>query len=451
MAILSQELIITNLQRGILLRDYLRYLGVLFNVLVFTFVSGCAVSMEQVDMGDDRVLSFDKIIGRQGSNWYTSEAVEVEAVTRSALSDSQDEQYHDAPVILRSSDILISQVHSGEITALAPFTDGYGVISGDISGKVILTVLDDPSRLDDDSSRPTRFKNTEIYDAGKPIAALSLSPDQRLLAIAYYSTLILYDLIDRTEISRMTRVSGRITALAWDPRGDYVAFGQANGDVFLWRKNAGQLSWMDSLRRLEAYVAATSPIVKLVFHPKGRSFFAAEKEGRIVLWRLVRTEEEIGLKNQQLNSEEKLEISAVKEEFAKLRTQIYDMNLAQGASEIHVAGTDGGLYRWKVRGLKFLKPVTVTKGSVFVVSEFSPVTLGSPFTYSLTASRDQRIKVWCSSGSLLGQSVLLHEPVSLLAVGARGTVVWGAQKGGHILVLDGRGGIKSLDFGLGCS
>ncbi len=136
----------------------------------------------------------------------------------------------------------------------------------------------------------------KLMQSKRPILAIALSPSERFVAVAQFSAVIIIDLQTKQIAHTMTQVGGRILSLAWDPREELLLLGRASGETFGWRLAGSSAAGRDSLNALEQYGnAGGSPIVRLAFHPSGRAFVSAEQDGRISLWRLLRTEKELGL------------------------------------------------------------------------------------------------------------------------------------------------------------
>ncbi|MCB0322313.1 MAG: hypothetical protein KDD69_02035 [Bdellovibrionales bacterium] len=292
---------------------------------------------------------------------------------------------------------LLHHVHEGQINALVVSSNGTRAYSGGQDGAVVVSemIAAEPTGLADAAHL---IRTASLLRGDKPILALALSPDESQLAVAQFSTVSIFDLKRRMLVARMTRVKGRILSLAWDPRGELVALGRANGDVHVWvvagdRAYAGE----NTTNALERYEAGSSPIIRLAFHPSGRAFFSAERAGGVMLWRLLRTEKELGLRDDAARVDRSgrgmtaLTVPGV-------TGAVEDMWLDRVNEELYVSTSDGLVHHWKVRGLKKLEPIQVGTAAQLNVQGIALERQGAETLRLLaTSGRGQRIQFWCPS------------------------------------------------------
>lgn len=400
-------------------------------------------------------------------------AAEVVGLDPSAINEPVMEREFDASYFGSIS------VHRGPINAIVSNTVGTKIFTGGQDGKVMITAL----VRDNGSGKASQyqFSSEQLIESSKPITALALSRDESKLALAVFSTVVVIDLKERKALSKLTRIKGRIVALAWDPRGESLALGRSSGDIYLWNFVSGKDAGEDSMRAVEVYEAASSPIVDIVFHPSGRAFFAAEQNGGVYLWRLLRTERELGLRD----------VNAVVDDdpsgkklvgVASMGEQFKGIWLSNSGDELIGAASNGTVRRWKVRGLKEQETVHMGSESASGVQgiDMPLAGKGSAETVGLfvSAGRGQRMKVWCRTNAidegkqktevsivapegagelaevapkldyhllagsgiqpLLGQSVLFQEPLDLLRIGSNLGMVWATERSGKIVVFDPR-------------
>lgn len=389
---------------------------------------------------------------------------------------------------VQGHEIFRYSIHAGPVNALVLSQDGRTVFSGGDDGKVFICTLHDRvfgehSNKGSGASagRSPFVQRDQLLESDRPILALALSSNERYLAVSQFSHVLVVDLSTRQVAFELSRVKGRIVALEWDPLGELLALGLASGDVFVWRISKGSAAGEDSLEAVEEYPGGVSAVTRIVFHPAGRSFFVAEKEGKINLWRLLRTEEKMGLRD-RFAAEDREQEGSERLHVADLPTRIEDLWIDQGGAMLFAAAGDGNVYRWKVRGLVLDGSFQAGKGAVVGMTGLNVAvpaskkkrgaqTDGSIAEMLVTVSRDQRIKWWCRSfgaesslssdgidkieglGSVLQTELLTDSPTtvrtarlleSVSGLNSVPSLLWAAEKTGNLLAFDPRLLFRSL-------
>ena len=323
------------------------------------------------------------------------------------------------------------KVHSAPINALVVTDNGQDVYTGSDDGSVVRTRMRPDGK---GSSAET------IFSGPRPVLALALSPNGKQLAIARFSVVFVLDLATHEVVSTQTTLEGRITALSWDPRGEYLAIGRSNGDVYLWSIGNSDSVSAD---RLESYRGSSTPIESIMFHPAGGVIFVAERGGKITVWRLIRTERESGMRDdaalidRDLAGKKKVILDVIK-------ARVEDIWLNQDGTRLFAAAADGQLYRVKVRGLLQQTSLLVSNVNLSGVSGAGPGVVekltGDRSIDLLAASgREARLQFWCANGeskAAIASSALLREPLSKIRLAANAPVLWGVQKTGNLMRFD---------------
>jgi WD40 repeat protein len=278
----------------------------------------------------------------------------------------------------------VKSSHDGSISALAVAKNG--IISGSEDGRVMLHRRGEAGQ----------YSHRTLAIGKRPILALSVSPDGHFLAVAQFSLVSLIDLRSFELVSQMTQVKGRILSLAWHPSQESLLFGRVDGNVFSW-KLADQIEYSyNSTSVLEVYETESAPVIKLIFHPSSRAFFAATQTGGMFVVRLKKTERELGIDNVRKNSGEIVEGKFVVR-FAKLPAQINDAGISADNAELYALSSDGLIYSWGIRGLIVSPTISLPKDSVATISRvgigLSDVKM--PFAF-ISTGRSLRIRFWCS-------------------------------------------------------
>lgn len=318
---------------------------------------------------------------------------------------------------------LLSEVSVGELasgatlTALAVSRDGLSAFAGASDGSVFLAELA-PGR---GRTGAGTVRVRTLAEGEKPVLALAASPNGRFLAIAKFSLVSVLDLTRMKVVFQMSRVSGRILSLAWDPRGELLAMGRANGDIFVWNLVNGPAAGQDSSDALETYEGADAPVLHLAFHPSSRAFFSGSQNGAILLWRLLRTERELGLRDEWADVDKQkrgTKLIVV----GRVPGRVEDMFLDAPGGELLAASQNGSIYRWQIRGLRARDEIPVGGDSVGSFRLIHPHLI-------VTTGRGQRIRLFCrneQAEEVGGKVPIIRSEESVAA-----------QSGGPLEVIDG--------------
>lgn len=342
-------------------------------------------------------------------------------------------------------------LHQGAINDIVVAPDGNSVYTSGEDGNVYHVTL---GAIRDQRAKELTVR--KIVSTKKPILGLALSPNGKGLAIALTSAVYVVNLEDGTLRHRFTRVKGRITAIEWDPRGELILFGTASGEVYAWSLREGWFEGQgaDSFNALENYSGGTSPIASVALHPSGGAFFSAETDGVVSLWRLLRTEKEIGLRDTFAIDDQETKTTNRKS-FASLRTRILTLWLNWDGSTLYAPVIDGSIYAWKVRGLVQLETLKIPGEEPYALTGMRSSATPESLDVIVTSGRRQRLLVLCAPrelrgeivGSeavggpklkLVGQSEILPNPISILRSAANSPYVWAVEKSGELYVFDSR-------------
>jgi|GEM_PF-7078167 len=337
-------------------------------------------------------------------------------------------------------------LHRDEVVGLAPSFDGLRLFSAGSDGSVVLSELvnkDGVSVWSRKAKSQPRLRKTVMLRGERPLTAIALSPREEYLALSWFSSVAVFELSSRRFIAQLTAVEGRISALSWDPRGQLLALGTATGDTYIWRPFDPSPDRSNNLRSLELYQGATSSIVSLQFTPNGRSFFVAEKDRSASLWRLLRTERELGLDKvvKPYEPQDQIQMGRESIPLEQVKGQVRGAWLSPDGTLFFLVTDEGQLNRYKVRGLRHEAWDEVSRDSVLGISGLiSGVFSNKQWQEILmlaTSDREQRVKFWCAEGGRpIYSSVRLQDPVQMLSASAGSGVLWGIQKTGSVVMFD---------------
>lgn len=313
------------------------------------------------------------------------------------------------------------KIHRSKVNSIEALPNSNGVFTGGQDGNIFEIVPEyvEHSRRGEGVSSELRTKFRLLAKSPRPILALSVSSDGKYLAVAQFSLVSIINLSNRKVEAQFNRVKGRILSLEWGAKNSHLLLGRANGDVFNWNIGEDVTRASDSTNALELYETEPSPVVGIVLHPSGRAFFVALQGGGVYLVRLLRTEQELGLKDSIRPSgmtQGKFVVPV-----GRVLGQINDMDLDQKSEELIVSGSEGKIYRWRLRGLRSLFSYPTGSDSTGFISLIHPknttfdvAAYKRPLPILSTLGRNLRIRFWCAKDSVYErveptQSVFLEE------------------------------------------
>ena len=111
------------------------------------------------------------------------------------------------------------------------------------------------------------------------INEIQYSPDGMMLVVASSVGIWLYDTATLQEVALLTDHLGKILCVAFNPDGNTLVSGSANGTIQLWNRVTGKHK-----TRLTVYKNA---VYSVVFSPDGHTFVSGSSDGTIRLWNTI--------------------------------------------------------------------------------------------------------------------------------------------------------------------
>lgn len=106
------------------------------------------------------------------------------------------------------------------------------------------------------------------------VSDLAWSTDSRMLAVAGYDQITVYDVQTRNQLAIMS-TRGGITSISFSPRGNYLVAGYSFGDDATGRAGGIDYWRTSDWQRVGALYDNEQPVAQIDFSPKGDSFAAA--------------------------------------------------------------------------------------------------------------------------------------------------------------------------------
>ncbi len=355
------------------------------------------------------------------------------------------------------------ELFSDEITALTVTKDGLHAFIGSDKGSIYLATI---NKLENKNMQVVSAKELvleQFLKSERPILALALSPDGKYLAVAQFSIIIIYDLKKKEIVNKMTRVHGRIVSLAWDQKEELLAFGNSSGETYIWQMQGTKDAGRDSLPALEKYGDASgSPIDKLLFHATSRVLITAAKNNRVTFWRLLRTEKELGLRDEDAEIDSN-NVGSKKAELPRLAANLEEIVAVENFTKLLVLTADGLINSFKIRGLEKLAELNVGKENS---SSFKSVKVISDQNANLLilAGRSQKVRIDCGfpdtaknnlenptsfsskPSENLYESSVFSDPINKIYLAENTSILWITQKNGRLMTFDLQDLYKLPDF-----
>ena len=384
-------------------------------------------------------------------------------------------------------------VHQAEVNAMVVTRDGSRAYTGGSDGSVICSSIIKADLQNKQGRALGSLSVQKIVQGKKPILALALSPDERFLAATQFSAVFVVDLQTGDVVRSLTRVTGRLTSLAWDPRGEILLIGRSTGEIYGWQMSGTRDAGKNSLRAVEQYGSAGgSPVIRIEFHPSARAFISGEQDGRLSIWRLLRTERELGLRDESAQVDQR-KIGSKRVDIGRTTSRLEDLWFDRDALDVYASSADGRVMVWQLRGLESRDGLEVGTDSSISIQGMKFRSGEGQRSFLFSTGRGQKLKVFCLNqkpdtaaalGSVpvltekgvedntvdssretqivdgrlvvaedappapppaaasherpLAESSTFREPLSLVRSAPGSAVLWAAQKNGNLLVFDAR-------------
>jgi WD40 repeat protein len=223
------------------------------------------------------------------------------------------------------------------------------------------------------------------------LQAVAYCPLNEMVAFAETGIVHLVDLKTGQEIASLKKIRARISSIDFDASCDGVLIGATDSKVYRWRyKNEQEgRSLSDKEQALERYVGHTSVISQVKFHPKGRVFFSADWQGKVLAW--VRYDAD-GFEGQYLTNAVTGRPFTVEGQLAKASFQadgsVETLRVNQSGELLAISSDKGQLALLMVRGFRMLAKIQAHNGLIYDLD------YSADGKTVVTVGRDNRLKVW---------------------------------------------------------
>ncbi len=364
---------------------------------------------------------------------------------------------------IQSNKFASFAVHNSPINTITTTSDDKASFSGDTDGNIFFNVLN----INNDK---LTLSSRKIIKLNFPVNFLSVSPDEKFLAVAIPQNVLILDLEKKQIVAELTNIKGKITTLAWGENNEYLAIGQI-GKISIWKvidRNNNYSFVADSISNIDAlenYNEGLAPIIGIYFSDNNKIFFAAEQNGTIIVRNLFSTEQELGI----WTSNEAGYVNKVETKHVHLKTRIpilgFQMN-TNNSKEFITAHNNGVVLWWKFAGLlptqilnlgnKIINHIAISNNNTIITStnenivyvwknidfqarsnsdfqvKIDPQTRGKIPAINL----DKKFREINKSNALLFRSPIFDESITGIQSSPTGDFAWIIQHNGRITLID---------------
>ncbi|MBX7145172.1 MAG: hypothetical protein K1X79_12025 [Oligoflexia bacterium] len=237
-------------------------------------------------------------------------------------------------------------------------------VVGGGTGKVILVDRGGQVRL---RSLGGKVADRLIYQTGERVDSVAISPDGLRIALALARQVLVVSLSDGAVAFKRVGMKARAASLDFDRSGEALLIGSNDGVVYRWRfvDEQDATSTMEREKCFERYIAHSSVLSSVRFHPRGRVFFSADWQGVLNAWAPYDADENDGEFDRNLFGARGYIDRANRVRASRNGgVPVTDMELAPDGESLFLALSDGTIEWWQVRGFKKLAEQKIGKGAV---------------------------------------------------------------------------------------
>ena len=233
--------------------------------------------------------------------------------------------------------------------------------------------------------QPAKGRVLKLFDLGHPVQAAALNADTRQLAVAGASSVDILSAVTGDVRYQLSSLRTRAASLRFQPKRPALLIGGVDGEVYRWK-----FSQPPSDKSLERYFGHSNVVSSAEFHPLGRVFFTGDWSGALNAW-LPYDEDDryAGEYDRKLFG-----VRAFSDQETRMRAprtstaSIEHLSISPDGETLLVAGQDGTLEWWSVRGFTLRNSVQAHKGLIYSLA------LSPSGKVVATSGRDGKVRTW---------------------------------------------------------
>jgi WD40 repeat protein len=245
----------------------------------------------------------------------------------------------------------------------------------------------------------------ELLNLGFSLEAVAYLPSKGLLALAHDGGVSIYSLVKREETNHLKRGEALITCLDFQPSGESLLIGAADGRVYRWKfaQDPEALDTPDAQKLFERYSGPPTVVSAVAYHPYGRIFFSGDWDGGLNTWLSYDADKFGGQYDKNLFGAKLFQQKSVRTNAGRGDAQRIEQILVSSDGEQELASMhDGTVELWQVRGFSKIGSVKAHGGLVHHIAALPK------FEKIASAGRDGSVKIW----ELVQSAPTIDKPVA---------------------------------------
>lgn len=238
---------------------------------------------------------------------------------------------------------------------------------------------------------PRRRERRIVGEYGSELRFVALEPRMGRMALVHPARVAIIDLHTGEEAYGLDKLKVRVNSVAFEPMGDTIICGAADGRVYRWKfiHESGATTSRSFERGLERYIGHASVVSAVACHPQGRVFFSGDWKGKLNAW-LGYDADAFGGEYDKNATRGRIftaEVTRVRAS-GEVQGSIEKLLVSPDGELLYVVTDKGFLQVWRVRGFRRLVQVQAHDGLIYDAA------LSPSGTSISTVGRDGFVREW---------------------------------------------------------
>ena len=208
----------------------------------------------------------------------------------------------------------------------------------------------------------------KLFRITNRIDKVAFSPRAQMLAVSQGRVVSVFSIPEKKKLYSMDRVRGKVTSLGFQPNGEGLIIGAADGNLYRWKfLQESQTTVLDEkAKSFERYTGHSSVVSSVAMHPGGRVIFSGDWSGNLRAWKAydadpVKAKYEENLFGPKFFADKALFV----EKKSSSDDGIERIRVSEDGEFLFVALHSGALELWEVRGFVRRAVVAAHRGLIY--------------------------------------------------------------------------------------